>query len=252
MSCTSKTNPGLPQSRLRQALQPVADEQQDAFHNAVADLGEDLQPVLGALAAVAGPDAQNVAGALDSDRDREVDRVSSMPVSRRRRFLTSCGSKPPSVSRGTAVSTGPTSFSTVLDRFPLRQWPPFFPAASRFAQPRRSAISSSRANSNARWSAVRQPALTGQLQSPGTGPLDQHPDQLVINGRSRADRLRLGRRLGLWVSAPRAPHGGARGGGAADRVRSHRRWGFARWCARGTARAVGCRGRPPDGSRTRS
>lgn len=36
----------------------------------------------------------------------------------------------PSLSRGTAISTGPTSISAVLMRLPLRELPPFFPAGS--------------------------------------------------------------------------------------------------------------------------
>lgn len=42
--------------------------------------------------------------------------MSSTPVSRRCRFLTICGSNEPSRSRGTTISTGPTSVSTVLRR----------------------------------------------------------------------------------------------------------------------------------------
>jgi hypothetical protein len=44
----------------------------------------------------------------------------STPSSRRCRFLTITGSKVPSRSRGTSTSTGPTSVTTVLERFPLR------------------------------------------------------------------------------------------------------------------------------------
>ncbi len=56
--------------------------------------------------------------------------ISSTPVKRFCRFLTILGSKEPSRSRGTAISTGPTSVSTVLERLPLRQLPPSLPAGS--------------------------------------------------------------------------------------------------------------------------
>lgn len=46
------------------------------------------------------------------------------------RFLTIFGSKEPSRSRSTTISTGPTSVSTVLERLPLRELPPFLPTGS--------------------------------------------------------------------------------------------------------------------------
>jgi hypothetical protein len=46
------------------------------------------------------------------------------------RFLTIFGSKEPSRSRRTVISTGPTSVSTVLERLPLQELPRFLPAAS--------------------------------------------------------------------------------------------------------------------------
>jgi hypothetical protein len=46
--------------------------------------------------------------------------ISSTPPRRRCRFLTSCGSNDPARSRGTAISTGPDSVITILDRCPLR------------------------------------------------------------------------------------------------------------------------------------
>ena len=50
--------------------------------------------------------------------------ISSTPVSRRCRFLTICGSKVPSRSRGTSISTWPVlSVSTVFGRVPLRTLP---------------------------------------------------------------------------------------------------------------------------------
>ncbi len=190
--------------RVRQALEPVADQHEDVVDTAILDLGEDVHPVLGALAAVAGPQPEDVPPALDSDRqghvngpvgyrpvtDLHVDSVnkdhgidgversvlpfghavedlvgdrgdrlpghlgsidlgqvawtspvvrpfaasemtiSSTPDRRFCRFLTIFGSKLPSRSRGTAISTGPTSVSTVLARVPLRELPPFFPAGS--------------------------------------------------------------------------------------------------------------------------
>ncbi len=51
----------------------------------------------------------------DSDRT-----ISSTPPRGRCRFLTSWGSKDPARSRGIAISTGPDSVITVLDRCPLR------------------------------------------------------------------------------------------------------------------------------------
>ena len=61
----------------------------------------------------------------DSDTTR-----SSTPPSRRERLGTIVGVKVPSRSRGTAMSTGPTSVSNVLPRLPLREFPPLRPAAS--------------------------------------------------------------------------------------------------------------------------
>ncbi|AOR30960.1 hypothetical protein BFF78_07795 [Streptomyces fodineus] len=55
--------------------------------------------------------------------------ISSTPVRRFCRFLTIFGSKEPR-SRGTAISTGPTSVSTVLEPLPLRELPPSLPAGS--------------------------------------------------------------------------------------------------------------------------
>jgi hypothetical protein len=56
-------------------LQPVADEHQDILNSAIFELGEDLQPVLGALTTVTGPDPENVPGALDRDGHRNIDRA---------------------------------------------------------------------------------------------------------------------------------------------------------------------------------
>jgi hypothetical protein len=56
--------------------------------------------------------------------------ISSTPVNRRCRFFTICGSKLASVSRGTSISTGPISVSTVFDRTPLREFPRFRPTGS--------------------------------------------------------------------------------------------------------------------------
>lgn len=60
--------------RLGQAFQPVTDEHEDVADAAVLDLGEDVQPVLGALAAVAGPQPQDLPPALGGDRQGHVDR----------------------------------------------------------------------------------------------------------------------------------------------------------------------------------
>ena len=58
--------------------------------------------------------------------------IESTPFSRRCRFLTVAGSKLLSRSRGTSMSTGPTSVITVFDRVPLRELPPLRPAESCF------------------------------------------------------------------------------------------------------------------------
>ena len=66
---------------LGQAFEPVADEHQHVIDAAVLDLGQDLQPVLGALPAVAGPQAEDVAVAVDGDGQGHVDRpVGDLPV----------------------------------------------------------------------------------------------------------------------------------------------------------------------------
>ena len=54
----------------------------------------------------------------------------STPVSRRCRFLTIVGVNVASTSRGTSISTGPISVSTVLDRTPLRELPRLRPIGS--------------------------------------------------------------------------------------------------------------------------
>ncbi len=59
--------------RVRQTLQPVANQHEDIFNSAILQLGEDLQPVFGTLAAVAGPDPEDVASALDRDGHRNID-----------------------------------------------------------------------------------------------------------------------------------------------------------------------------------
>ena len=64
--------------------------------------------------------------------DKEIT-MSSTPVSRRCRLATIFGSKLASRSRGTLISTGPVSVSTVLARWPLRELPPFRPAGSFFS-----------------------------------------------------------------------------------------------------------------------
>src|SRR5262245_9476613 len=71
----------------------------------------------------------------------------STPVSRRCRLATSFGSNEESRSRGTEISTGPVSVSTVLARWPLRELPPLRPAGSFFSYPRWSSSSPSRAPS---------------------------------------------------------------------------------------------------------
>lgn len=66
-----------------------------------------------------------VAAGFDRAADAGVD-----PVSRFCRLATIFGSKLPSRSRGTSISTEPTSVSTVLERVPLRELPPLRPRAS--------------------------------------------------------------------------------------------------------------------------
>ena len=61
--------------------------------------------------------------------DNEITR-SSTPVSRRCRFATILGSNEASRSRGTSMSTGPASVSSVFARLPLREFPPSRPAGS--------------------------------------------------------------------------------------------------------------------------
>jgi hypothetical protein len=56
--------------------------------------------------------------------------ISSTPPRRRCRLRTNCGSNVPARSRGTSISTGPTSVITVLARVPLRELSPLRPAES--------------------------------------------------------------------------------------------------------------------------
>jgi hypothetical protein len=70
--------------------------------------------------------------------------ISSTPRNRRTRFGTVAGAKEASRSRGTSMSTGPTSVITVLVRAPLRELPPLRPAASCLSYPRWELISASR------------------------------------------------------------------------------------------------------------
>ncbi|GAA0270604.1 hypothetical protein GCM10010302_05210 [Streptomyces polychromogenes] len=59
-------------TRVGQALEPVTDQHEDVVHAAVLDLGENVHPVLGALAAVAGPQPENVQPPLGRDRQGHV------------------------------------------------------------------------------------------------------------------------------------------------------------------------------------
>jgi hypothetical protein len=56
--------------------------------------------------------------------------MSSTPVRRRWRLRTMAGAKLPSRSRGTSMSTGPISVTTVLVRVPLRELAPLRPIGS--------------------------------------------------------------------------------------------------------------------------
>jgi hypothetical protein len=59
--------------------------------------------------------------------------IESTPPRRRCPFRTVCGSKLLSRSRGTSISTGPISVSTVLALVPLRELPWLRPSAACFA-----------------------------------------------------------------------------------------------------------------------
>ena len=92
--------------------------------------------------------------------------ISSTPVSRRCRFFTICGSNVDPVSRGTSISTGPISVSTVLVRVPLREFPLPRPDTSCFSYPRCSSISASRA--------VSRTFFVSRFNSP-SGPTSSMP-----------------------------------------------------------------------------
>jgi hypothetical protein len=64
--------------------------------------------------------------------DREIT-MSPTPVSRRCLLATIFGSKLESRSRGTLMSTGPASVSTVFARWPLWEFPPLRPTGSFFS-----------------------------------------------------------------------------------------------------------------------
>lgn len=59
---------------VRQPGQAVADDHAYIGDAAVLDLGQDVQPVLGALSAVAGPQPEDVAVSFAGDRKGPVDR----------------------------------------------------------------------------------------------------------------------------------------------------------------------------------
>ena len=59
--------------------------------------------------------------------------MSSIPVSRHCRLAAILGSKLESESRGNESSTGPAPVSTILPRWPLREFPPSRPALSFFS-----------------------------------------------------------------------------------------------------------------------
>ncbi len=83
------------------------------------------------------------------------------------------GSKAPSRSRGTSISTGPMSVSTVLERVPLRELPPSLPAGSCLSQPRWSVISPSRADSRTVRHAKVQ--VKGDVNIFVVGKLEEYP-----------------------------------------------------------------------------
>src|SRR3954471_10806901 len=74
---------------VREPAQPVADDHEHVVHASVLDLGEDVQPVLRALAdlpaghrgGLPGPQPEDVAAALAGHGERDVDRsVGDLPV----------------------------------------------------------------------------------------------------------------------------------------------------------------------------
>jgi len=64
-----------------ESLEAVADRDADVWDTAVLQLGQHLQPELGAFAAVAGPQPENVAFPAHRDSDHDIDRlVADLPV----------------------------------------------------------------------------------------------------------------------------------------------------------------------------
>jgi hypothetical protein len=59
--------------RFRESLEAVADHDARVGQAAVLDLGEHVQPVLGAFAALADPDAEDVAVPVHGDADDHVE-----------------------------------------------------------------------------------------------------------------------------------------------------------------------------------
>ena len=59
--------------RLRQSSEAIADDDQDVDRAAIQDLGQDLMPVLRALAAVAEPEPEDLAFTVERDTDDGVD-----------------------------------------------------------------------------------------------------------------------------------------------------------------------------------
>lgn len=67
--------------RLREAFQPVTDDDADVFDTTVLDLSEHSEPVFGALAAVAGPDTEDAPFPGSGDTDSNVERpVRNLPI----------------------------------------------------------------------------------------------------------------------------------------------------------------------------
>lgn len=96
--------------------------------------------------------------------------ISSTPVSRRCRLRTICGSNVEPVFRGTSISTGPISVSTVFVRVPLREFPLPRPDTSCFSYPRCSSISAS--------SAVSRTFFVSRFNNP-SGPTRSMPCSLA-------------------------------------------------------------------------
>ena len=110
--------------------------------------------------------------------------ISSTPVSRRCLLATIFGSKLESRSRGTEISTGPVSVSTVLARravagiAAVAAFRVMLAIAEMVVQ-----LAFQGALDDHFGQLAQQPALTGQLQPAGAGPLGELAQHLLISRR---------------------------------------------------------------------